>query len=511
MSARHRILTAIAATAVGLATVGCQQSTATATGPSPIRLSNNSDGLVRKEMAYPTGDPATSALLVEKTFPGEVIAGRRFSYDIKVTNISKLKLQGIRVIETPSKTMAVADASQLLDPTAEDGSMTWKLGALGPQESQTLRVNATVAGAGELGSCTLVSYDSSLCLTTNAVSPSLKLTVAAPSDTLVCEPIPLTITVTNGGSGLTRNITVADDLPAGITTLDGKTSFAFDAGTLAGGETKVLKLNVKAAKTGEYSFKALAKADNDMSALAAPINTAVRQPVLLVERGGTERQYVGRPITYEIAVTNTGDAIARNVVLTETLSQIAKLNSASDEGVATQDGKVTWNLGDLEPKSSRKVTLNLVGTAKGDLINTALATARCAEEASAPSRTNLTGAPGIRFEVLDTIDPVVVGDDTTYDIVVTNQGSATATNVKIQAILEDTMRFVSATGETEGKADGKTVTFATLPALEPQTQAVWRVTIKAGKSADARFKATMTSDQLGKRPVEKTEATNFYE
>jgi hypothetical protein len=38
---------------------------------------------------------------------------------------------------------------------------------------------------------------------------------------------------------------------------------------------------------------------------------------------------------------------------------------------------------------------------------------------------------------------------------------------------------------------------------------VWRVVVRAVEPGDVRMKVTLTSDQLT-RPVEKTEATNFY-
>ena len=73
------------------------------------------------------------------------------------------------------------------------------------------------------------------------------------------------------------------------------------------------------------------------------------------------------------------------------------------------------------------------------------------------------------------------------------------------------MQYVSSTGPTEGSvsADGKTITFAPLPTLAAKAKADWKVIVKALNSGDVRFKVSMIEDCLG-RPVEETEATNFY-
>jgi hypothetical protein len=92
--------------------------------------------------------------------------------------------------------------------------------------------------------------------------------------------------------------------------------------------------------------------------------------------------------------------------------------------------------------------------------------------------------------------------------VVTNQGSAPATNVKIVAALEAAEQLVSAVG-ARVQADEGTLTFEPIANIPPRGRSVIRVTVRAMQEGDARFKVTMTSDQL-RRPVEESESTNIY-
>ena len=96
----------------------------------------------------------------------------------------------------------------------------------------------------------------------------------------------------------------------------------------------------------------------------------------------------------------------------------------------------------------------------------------------------------------------------------TNQGSAEDTNIRIQCNLEAAQELVSATGQTAAatavNASARSVTFQPLPRLAVGAKASWRVTVKAKAAGDIRFAVQMNTDEL-KRPVNETEATNFYQ
>lgn len=72
------------------------------------------------------------------------------------------------------------------------------------------------------------------------------------------------------------------------------------------------------------------------------------------------------------------------------------------------------------------------------------------------------------------------------------------------------MQYASSEGPTLATAQGNTISFAPLARLAPKATATWKVVVRAAKTDDARFRVTLTSDQLG-RPVEETESTHIYE
>ena len=145
------------------------------------------------------------------------------------------------------------------------------------------------------------------------------------------------------------------------------------------------------------------------------------------------------------------------------------------------------------------------------MINTeAMARAYCAATVTDTCQTELSGIPAVLLELIDIADPIEVGENETYIITVTNQGSAAATNIRVNCVLEATMDYVSSIGPTEVSLVDRKITFAPLSSLAPKAQAKWQVKIRAIGAGDTRFKVMMSTDQLD-RMVEETEATRFYE
>ncbi|OYY93750.1 MAG: hypothetical protein B7Y41_09765 [Hydrogenophilales bacterium 28-61-23] len=452
----------------------------------------------------PTGVRATSALMIERMAPKEVVAGQPFSYDIKATNLTSNKLSDVEVQDICSNNFKLLGST----PDAErlgNNQLRWKLGELNANESRLINVNGEIADATGAQSCLSANYDQAACMAFNVVKPELNLKTSAPAEVMRCDAIPLTYTVANTGTGVARNAAVTQVLPEGVSLKSGLDKMA--AGDLGAGASKEYQASVMAAKPGVYSFNPSAVAEPGMQANAVA-TTRVTEPALQVVKNATNAVLLGRNLAYDITVTNTGDAVARNLKLEETLPVASKVNSASDNG-RVEAGGIVWNLADLAPKQSHTVKVDLQPGSVGNIDTSARATAYCAADASAQGKTAIIGIPAVLLEVVDLTDPVEVGKSTVYVITATNQGTATDINVRIVAELEKAMEFVSGDGATAMVNGGNRIEFAPLPKLEPGAKAEWRVTAKALSQSDHRFTVIMTSD-VRQRPVMETEATTLY-
>ena len=469
--------------------------------------SRTSGNMTYVSMAYPTGDPQTSAIGIEKAVPREVRVNNPFTYTLKVTNLTNQELSAVVVSEKIASNMKIT-ASSPRGQASQDGTVMWPLGSLKPNDTQTVNVTAVISERGIGSSCASVTYSSSLCTNIEAVEPKLLIALAGPSQVLACEEINYTVRVTNTGTGTVENIRVSQPLPDGMTTKDGKKTVDLSVAALGPDESKPFTVPVQASKPGTYTFTAAANSAGGLSAKSNQVTTVVRKPSLTITKKGPAKAFIGRSVTYEVVVTNKGDGIARNVVVEDILSTGAEMVRAS-AGAQQSGNVVRWNLDTLEPDKSRKIEISLKGVNPGLIRNTARARAYCAQDVSASAETVFEGIPAILLEVIDLEDPIEVGGNVVYQITATNQGTANGTNVKIDCNLEENIDYVSATGATQATTQGRTVSFAPVTALEPGQKVTWRLVVKAVKAGDVRFQVSLTSDQLS-RPVNEDEATNIY-
>jgi uncharacterized repeat protein (TIGR01451 family) len=469
-------------------------------------VSKPAPGYAMARMALPTGDFATSVLALEKTAPKEVLVGKPFAYTIRLTNLTKTTLKGVKLTGKLSSNVKLTGTKP--DGEIEGSHAKWNVGVLEAKQTKTYAMYGLAKTTGALIGCSEVAYDTpEVCLSIKAVQPALKIEKVAPAGVLLCENIISKIIVTNTGSGKATNIRVQDTLPEGVTTLDGKSAAAFDFGDIAPGEAKQVTLRTKASKTGKFTNKVSASGDGGLTAESSA-TTTVSVPKLAVDVAGPKTRFAGRNAVYVITVSNTGDAAAKDTVLMGTIPSGATLVTATEKASTTTPGRVSWKLGTIKPGGSRKVTMALKMTTQGVARTTMAATAYCSK-ASGQAVTTVRGIPAILLECVDLEDPIELNAKETYLIVVTNQGSAVGTNIVIECTLPVEQEFVSAVAPVKQTAKGKVITFAPLKTLAPKATATYRVIVKGVKTGDVRFKVALTSDQMTS-PAGETESTHIF-
>jgi len=507
-------MTVLVGLAMTLALAGCQTSQTTSKPkpkPEPAPKTQPKKpmampGMVSASVAIPTGNRETSGLLIEKHAPAEVTLGSNFDYMIKVTNLTALELTDVVVTDQFPANFTLDHATPNYQ-SSEGGSTTWVFAKLAPRETKTITVKGKATTVEALQSCATVSYNSLLCARIPVVQPALKLVKTMTSEVLSCDPIVVTYTVTNTGTGAARDVVVTDNLPEGLMSAEGKNTLSFDAGTLLAGESREFTESLKAAKAGEYTNTATAKSGNNLTA-EATAKTVVKEPVLELVQDCPGTEFIGRTICNDFTVTNSGNGVAKNAVVRVNLPAGVQFVSG-DGGQYDNRGTVVFSLGDMAAGASKKLKVCYQPTSQGPHKVTSSASAYCAKQVNADCTTQIKGIPAILLEVVDVNDPVAGGKTETYTITATNQGSAVGKNVTMTAILEDAAEYVSSVGATNATVEGKTIKFAPLPALGIGQKATWKVTVKAVQAGDIRFTVKMTEDQLT-RPVEENEATNFF-
>jgi uncharacterized repeat protein (TIGR01451 family) len=457
---------------------------------------------------YPAGRAEGAALRLDRMCPSEVTAGQPFEYEIKVTNVSPVALANVSVTETMPNAFKMTDSTPAVHHMVEGTAGVFNIGDLAAGESKSLKIRGSAPAAGSFASCATASYIIPACCTINVTSPALKITKSAPAEVGMCDNIPVQIVVTNSGTGTARNVMVRDALPAGLMTADGKNAYEMNVGNLAGGESKTLNFTAKASKTGTYSNTATASADGNMKADSNTTSTAVKNCNLEITKTGPATLYIGRDAVYTITVKNSGNGVAKNAMVEDAIPAGTTFKSAT-EGGTMAGGSVKWNLGDLAAGASKTMTVTLNSGTVTEIRNAATVTSQCCSAATANAVTAVAGVPAIVIELVDNPDPVEVNGETTFTIIVTNQGNKADANVKAVFKLASGLSFVSGSGDTAVTSAGDAITLGTVGTLAPKQTVRWTVKAKStAANGDSRSTLSVTSDYF-KKAITEEESTNL--
>ncbi len=232
------------------------------------------------------------------------------------------------------------------------------------------------------------------------------------------------------------------------------------------------------------------------------------RPILSLDCQVPPQQVLGRPLEVCLALHNTGDAPATNLLATLELPPNARLTRATEGGIGSQ-GRVVWAVDQIATGATHRVCATLAVTEAGPVPFQARLAGSSLPALQSACASSVAGVPAILLEVVDLADPVEIGKEVTYEIRVTNQGTAPGTNIRIACMLPASEEFVSADGATTVARDGQQLTMELLGMLAPKDTATWKVIVRALKEDDARFKVVLTSDQFAK-PIHEEEPTQLY-
>jgi uncharacterized repeat protein (TIGR01451 family) len=157
---------------------------------------------------------------------------------------------------------------------------------------------------------------------------------------------------------------------------------------------------------------------------------------------------VGGQLTYTLLVTNDGPHDATGVTVVDNLPADVTFVSAS-AGCLEATGKVTCTVGRLAFNDLVEITIVVTADVEGLITNTATVSGNEYDPSSsnntASQETTVTlPQADLAIAKTDSPDPVLVGEQLTYTLLVTNNGPQAATGVEVVDTLPGGVTFVSA-------------------------------------------------------------------
>ena len=295
---------------------------------------------------------------------------------------------------------------------------------------------AAVEGAGRPGGAHLEGRQ----------SPTLSIEKIAPAEIQVGKPATFTIKVRNTGSVPAQGVEVYDEIPRG-TQLVSTTPRAnrgpagqliFDLGAIQPKEEVQAQVQLLPVAEGEIGSVATVHFRADAS-----VRTVATKPQLVLKVSGPAKVMIGDQVNLKINISNPGSGAATGIVLTETVPPALKHSSGNE---------LEFDVGTLKPGESRELDLVLTAAQPGLASNVLVAHGDANLEAESQAEVEVL-APGLKV-ALNGPKRRYLERNATYNLQVSNPGTAAAKDIQLVAVLPKGLKFVEA--NNSGQYDAAT-------------------------------------------------------
>ena len=247
------------------------------------------------------------------------------------------------------------------------------------------------------------------------------------------------------------------------------------------------------------------------------ITATVKAPTLeLTKRGHTDSVPAGAPLTYTLAYTNSGDATATGVVITDVLDGNVTFVSASPTPSVEMGNTLTWTIGNLTPIAPGQIILRV--TVTSPLTNDTMLTNTAWLDAdwlgagqtvplSATQETKVKSRPVLTITKMDYPDPVDAGGILRYTLVITNSGNENASSVIVTEYYDPNVSFFDSDPDPDAGSGNREWTFPVLAVDDSESiDVIVEVTGTLSVGTALANQATLDSDQT--TPITVTEITS---
>lgn len=195
----------------------------------------------------------------------------------------------------------------------------------------------------------------------------------------------------------------------------------------------------------------------------------VQAPALTIEKTAPPEIQVGKEATFQIHVKNVGKVAAHEVVILERVPKGTRFVNATPSATQTEEGRVMWNVGSLQPGDETTVSLQLMPLAEGEIGSVA----QVVFQAHASARTLCT-KPQLTLTHTGP-QKVLIGEPVVFDITAGNSGSGAASGVILEEDVPDGLAH----------AAGRELEFE-IGTLRPNETRQLQLTLKADKPGSIR-------------------------
>ena len=417
-----------------------------------------------------------------------VTQGDMFDYDVTVTNNGPSTANSVSLLDTiPSEVTFVSsdpdDQSKIC--FFSDPDLDCFFGDLDPGASEMVTITvtagtgpATATNSAAASAFTADSDDSNDSVdeeTTILGQPDLTVSVTDSADPVTAgENLTYNVSVMNGGTAEAPGSELDVTLDAGLSFVSGSvpppsgislqgTTVCTPSGnmvsctlgaiaaqgsvpvsivaTVSSAQTAGLSSQFDVSTTGDES-------DDQNNDDTETTGVSTSADLTVTKSDSPDPVVTGETLQYSLSAINNGPSDATNVVVTDTLPAGVSFVS-SNPSICSEDGDLFCSIGSLPDGQSSNFTIDVtVNAGPGPITNTATISGSQSDPTpgndSAEESTTVDPAVDLTVNVVDSPDPVIAGNDLTYNVTVMNLGGGEAPGTVLDVTLDAGLSFVSA-------------------------------------------------------------------
>ena len=450
--------------------------------------------------------------------PASVAVGQNIVYFTTAKNDGRIDSESVEfTLPIPDGLEFVGSNPPLLSDPRE-GRLVFPFGVLGVGQVHTVQTTFKSKRPGPIKSVAIMRTREGVTdqkeVDTLVTTPQLKAEISAPKAGILGVPINYVIRIANPGTGDLEDVQVVVDYDVGLEHDQVKNP-------VNDPKLNILRTTIPSVKAGGFKDENLILTPRQAGPLTVRVRVLaagleaqaahtvnVQKPNVSLRVQGPAKSFVGRPAEWKIFVKNEGEAEQTGVMVRDRLPIELGFKFANRGGTFV-GGEVVWNLGALKPGD--EVALDLVTESQRAAVAAEKITSLTADggvRAEQSRKIQIDGIAALRMELKDLNDPVEIGKNAAYEMVLTNTGSAPANKIEVKATLPDVLKAIRATGPSKETILGQVVTFGRVDNLQPGSKITFTFMCEALKAGPARFRVEYTSD-LNERPIAEEEPTTL--
>ncbi|MBN2218279.1 MAG: DUF11 domain-containing protein [Pirellulales bacterium] len=308
-------------------------------------------------------------------------------------------------------------------------------------------------------------------------SPQLSIQKIAPEEIQVGKPAVFRIEVKNTGPVAAQNVEIRDQIPQGTRLIDTKPAaqrgargeLVWDLEKIEPGSGASVEMQIMPTAEGEIGSVATIS-----FSAAASTRCRCTKPALAVNVSGPQTVMIEESMTLSITISNPGSGKATGVVIEEHVPACFEHPAGAE---------LEYEVGDLAPNETKTLDLKLKAVRPGQTANLLIARADAVEEIKKQLPIEVV-APQLKVE-LSGPRSRYLERQATYEVAVSNPGTASAHHVRLSAELPEGLKFVSANNNGHYDPQTRTVQWALaeLPTGETGTVQLTTLPVEIGRHA----------------------------